>query len=68
MTAIMIILAFAISGIIGYLFMEQIDRLIDPHASGSDKPERGKITNEHAESGKNVPVTAYCIGCRKQIN
>ena len=47
-----ILLILAIFGIIGYRLMGRIDRSIDRHTAGSDKPEREKKTNEHAETGK----------------
>ena len=47
-----LILLFAIFGIIGYLVMGLVDRSIGRHAPDSDKPDREKEENEHAETGK----------------
>ena len=52
MADLIMLLIFAISGIIGYGLIGLIGRSIDRHTSGSNLPELEKKTDEYAETRK----------------
>ena len=52
MKDLILILMLVLAGIIGYTVMGMIDRSIDRHANGTDRPVQEKRANGHAETGK----------------
>lgn len=52
MTDLILLLILAVFGIIGYRLMGLVDRSIDRHTAGNDKPEQEKETDEYAKAGE----------------